>query len=451
MFVAAETVATVVSSSVDSTTSVKTESPGELSKYDVGTYYSKAKDLDTHEILDLIKNVFVPDKSFKFPRDKHNRSFRFVWIETFPWLCYSPGKEGAFCLQCTLFGKKVPFKTNKATNLISLAQNRWSDSVYTFKNHQAKSVLHKQTTLILSQLISNASGKTQPIDEIMNSSHKKKIEENRNFLIPIVDTILLCGQLGLSLTGHRDDSKYHAEVGEYSTGQVGNFIEILQYRVRSGDKNLEQHLSSRAKNASYISKTSQNDIITCCGGVISDKIISEIKRNKFFSILCDEASDSSNKEQMSMVLCFVDDNFNVREDFIKYIHCKEGLSGQNLASVILKGLEELTLDVSDCRGQGYDGAGAVSDHINGSSAHILRLKRKALYTHCFSHRLNLVVCSSCSVQSVRNTLNNIKDISYFFNLSQPRQQLLEKNITGSELASKSCFAKKLARCRRIFF
>ena len=169
----------------------------------------------------------------------------------------------------------------KATNLISLAQNRWSDSVYTFKNHQAKSVLHKQTTLILSQLLSNASGKTQPIDEIMNSSRKKKIEENRDFLIPIVDTILLCGRLGLSLRGHRDDSKY-AEVGEYSTGQVGNFIEILQYRVRSGDKNLEQHLSSRAKNASYISKTSQNDIITCCGGVISDKIISEIKRNKFF-------------------------------------------------------------------------------------------------------------------------------------------------------------------------
>ena len=73
---------------------------------------------------------------------------------------------------------------------------------------------------------------------------------------------------------------------------------------------------------------------------------------------------------MSMVLRFVDDNFNVREDFIKYIHCKEGLSGQNLASVILKGLEELTLNVSDCRGQGYDGAGAVSGHINGCSAHI---------------------------------------------------------------------------------
>ena len=47
LFIAAETVAMVFPSSVDSTTSVKIESPGELSKYDVGTYYSKAKDLDT--------------------------------------------------------------------------------------------------------------------------------------------------------------------------------------------------------------------------------------------------------------------------------------------------------------------------------------------------------------------------------------------------------------------
>ena len=57
--------------------------------YDVGTYYKKVKDLSDKEILDLIKNVFVPDKSFKLPKDKNNRSFRLVWLEMFPWLCYS--------------------------------------------------------------------------------------------------------------------------------------------------------------------------------------------------------------------------------------------------------------------------------------------------------------------------------------------------------------------------
>ena len=36
-------------------------------------------------------------------------------------------------------------------------------------------------------------------------------------------------------------------------------------------------------------------------------------------------------------------------------------------------------------------AGAVAGKTNGCSAHILCLNNKALCTHCFSHRLNLVI------------------------------------------------------------
>ena len=50
------------------------------------------------------------------------------------------------------------------------------------------------------------------------------------------------------------------------------------------------------------------------GCVITDSIVSEVKRNRFFSILCNETSDCSNKEQLSLVLRFVDYNYNIRED-----------------------------------------------------------------------------------------------------------------------------------------
>lgn len=43
-----------------------------------------------------------------------------------------------------------------------------------------------------------------------------------------------------------------------------------------------------------------------------------------------------------------------------------------------------------CRGQGYDGPGSVSGHINGLSAHILRINRKA-----------------------KNTLERVKELSIF--------------------------------------
>ena len=77
---------------------------------------------------------------------------------------------------------------------------------------------------------------------------------------------------------------------------------------------LEEHLKNGPKNASYISKNSQNELIKCCGQVITEKII-EVKRNKFFSIIADEAADCSSKEQLSLVLRFVDDDLNISEDF----------------------------------------------------------------------------------------------------------------------------------------
>ena len=93
---------------------------------------------------------------------------------------------------------------------------------------------------------------------------------------------------------------------------------MLNFRVRAADTVLADHLKSCPNNAFYISKTTQNNLIIYCGQVITEKIVSEIRRNKYFSIIADEAADSANKEQLSLVLRFVDDNRDVR-DFIKFL------------------------------------------------------------------------------------------------------------------------------------
>jgi hypothetical protein len=62
---------------------------------------------------------------------------------------------------------------------------------------------------------------------------------------------------------------------------------------------------------------------------------------------------------MSLVLRFVDTDMNIREEFIAFLHCKWGLSG---AQLVLEALNDLTLSIEDCRGQGYDGAGSVAAH-----------------------------------------------------------------------------------------
>ena len=59
------------------------------------------------------------------------------------------------------------------------------------------------------------------------------------------------------------------------------------------------------------------------------------------------------------------------------------------------------------------------------SAQILRINEKAIETHCHSHRLNLVVAASCIIQIVRDVLDQIRELSYFFNYSEPRQKILD--------------------------
>ena len=399
--------------------------------YDVAFYRQKAKGMKTSQIQDLIKNIFKPGKSFLFPKT-NKRSFRFEWLEQFPLLQYSQSLDGAFCLPCVLFGDQFPTKNGKIKKLFTEPRKYWADAVANFKRHNdANSCgLHRDTYAIYLSHLKIMSGENQPIDVMVDTNLRKQISENRKKLIPIVDTIRLCGRLGLPLRGHRDDSQYHPEVGEYSTGGVGNFVELLNFRVRSGDTDLREHLSKCKKNASYISKTAQNDIINCCGELITEQIIEDLKHHRFYSILADEAADCSNKEQMSLVLRFVDKDYNIREDFVRFIHCKLGLTGKDLSTVLLKCItDDLKLNIEDCRGQGYDGAGAVAGRINGLSSHILRLNKLALYTHCVSHRLNLVVASSCSAQCVKNVMAQIKELSYFFNLSQNRQLILEDNVS----------------------
>ena len=59
---------------------------------------------------------------------------------------------------------------------------------------------------------------------------------------------------------------------------------------------------------------------------MTGEIISEVKIRKTIfssSIIADEARDCSNKEEMSLVLRF-DNNCDIREDFIRFVHCDEG-------------------------------------------------------------------------------------------------------------------------------
>ena len=170
-----------------------------------------------------------------------------------------------------------------------------------------------------------------------------------------------------------------------------------------------------------------------------------VKEAKFYSIICDAVYDASNKEQLQFCLRYVNDDGDICEDFLKFIHCKSGLTGKDLYNEVTEALTSFGLDLQNCRGQGYDGAGAVSGHVNGLSVLILRENSKALYTHCASHRLNLVIGTSCKISSVCNLMDVIKDISYFLFLFTIRAEHLQNFIKKYEQGRIKC--KLTDECR----
>ena len=88
----------------------------------------------------------------------------------------------------------------------------------------------------------------------------------------------------------------------------------------------------------------------------------EGNKGRFFSIIADEVNCCSFKEQVSLVLRYVDGRGKIIERFVNFIHCDEGIKGKAVSNKIISCIvNELGLDLSDCSGQCYDGAANIRD------------------------------------------------------------------------------------------
>ena len=155
-------------------------------------------------------------------------------------------------------------------------------------------------------------------------------------------------------------------------------------------------------------------MIQCCSDPILEQLVGEVNESRYYSFLADESRDCSMRDQLALIFRFADKKNDIREEFVSFLECSYGLSGQSLYRTIKEFLVSVGIDISDCRWVGYVGAGAAAGKNQGLSAHVLRVNFKALYTHCCCHHLNLPAVASCGEQTVRNLMSNIKEISYFF-------------------------------------
>jgi hypothetical protein len=116
----------------------------------------------------------------------------------------------------------------------------------------------------------------------------------------------------------------------------------------------------------------QNEIIELLQQQILTGILNECRRAKYFSVMIDETKDIACHEQVSLVIRFVDEKFNVFEKFIGFDRTTT-MTGEALADLLIKWLKKLNLNLENLVGQCYDGASNMRGEYQGVAARLRQI------------------------------------------------------------------------------
>uniref|UniRef100_A0A2N9I7N1 HAT C-terminal dimerisation domain-containing protein n=1 Tax=Fagus sylvatica TaxID=28930 RepID=A0A2N9I7N1_FAGSY len=123
-----------------------------------------------------------------------------------------------------------------------------------------------------------------------------------------------------------------------------------------------------------------------------------------------KARDESKKEQMAIILRFVDKDGFLKERFFHIVHVRD-TTALTLKKEICAVLSRYNLHIENIRGQGYDGASNMRGEWNGLQALFLKDCPYAYYVHCLAHRLQLaLVSASREVKPVHQFFNHLTPI-----------------------------------------
>ena len=341
--------------------------------------------LDDHAKLKYFQNVSTPDCKYKFPsktvQDGQQRKFNRSWLDKFCWLSYSKNEDGAYCKYCVFFAKRAVGKGSHENlkSLVTCKFANWKHALEVFKNHK-DTEYHKAAIVDGDNFVHMMTHKTDDIQHRVDASLAQQVIQNRGRLVPIIEAIIVCGRQDIALRGHRDSGPIIVDKSDVKN--IGNFRSLLKYRAK-GDEKLREILEGPGKRDKYISSGIQNEIINCINDQLLRRVVQRVNAAKGFSVLADETADIAGLAQLSLCARYVSDGLQIREDFLQFVEVHD-VTGNGIAKSILTALSSFGIHVSFLRGQGYDGAAAMS----GAQAIIQQSHPLAVYSHCAAHNFN---------------------------------------------------------------
>ncbi|KAI3447341.1 hypothetical protein Pfo_004006 [Paulownia fortunei] len=280
-------------------------------------------------------------------------------FKLFPdWLEYFPSKNAAYCLPCYIFVK--PSTHYRANTFTTDGFQTWK-KVNDGKN--CSFMIHEGNSLNSSHKIAvkhchDLMNPLQHIEKIIDKQSTELVAKNRLRLKVSIDVARLCAFQGIAFRGHNECLDSHN----------------LSYN--------DEVRSIILENVSYTSPQIQKEILSLYTSRIQRFIREEIGDAKY-CLIVDESRDESKREQIVIVLRFVDKECFIRERFFDLVHI-ENTKASTLKRQIFS---------------------VLSREWNGLQTLFLNECPYAFYVHYFTHRLQLILVA---------TAQNVIPIEHFF-------------------------------------
>ena len=287
---------------------------------------------------------------------------------------------------------------------ISKGFNNWKDASVKFKEHESSNC-HKDSMIVTVDLPSSV----KDIAETLQRELTKQKSENRQMLLKILSNIRFLARQSIAIRGDGDEEN-------------SNFIQLFKLRGED-DPKFAKWLEK--KTDKYVSADIQNELLKVMGLQVLRDIATSLHSAEFYSIMVDETTDVSNKEQAVLFFRWVSDDLIAHEDFVG-LYGIENTEAKTLVNMILDVLTRLNLSIKKLRGQCYDGASAMSGPRSGVAKQIRDLESRAVYTHCYGHSLNLACMDTIKSSKVmQEALDITAEITKLVKLSPRRGAIFQ--------------------------
>ena len=375
------------------------------------TFWSSKKNFDE------CRNI---PKDFKSTRREFSDRNRYLSMSFFEeisngetlikdWLLYSTSKNLLVCAYCSLFSDPKN---------VSIFASRYGD--WRNKQHIDNHPKSQEHISALSNFKNFQSANR------VDKDNETKCQENQSYwmkvLLRIVETIKFLSERKLAFRGTEE------RIGSRNNGNYLGCLELIAKFDPFLKTHLNDHANKGHSHTSYLSKDICEEFIGILADKVAHVIVEEVKKAIYFSISADSTPDITHEDQMTVMLRYVLPDEKLFERFLKLIKI-DSHKGNDLANELVTFLQDIGIDVKNCRGQSYDNASNMSGIYSGVQANITKHAPSADFVPCSAHSLNLVGHKSAECcDEASNFFAIVQSIYNFFSASTHRWKLLQDEL-----------------------